>query len=181
MIRMTHGKPPCGAGVLFFLARAGRNFAINSDGSTANRAVHARIERVTRRTLFLLLLPLAACRRPEEMPADLFPEKAAGGWQRLTAGDVSVSDAPDPVPRTEITKLREATYQGPGKLDARVYQLSSPDVGLTLAQRWRPSADTVFFNQRQYFVVVKWDSADRGALRAFLAQLEARLGPEKNK
>jgi len=136
---------------------------------------------VTRRAWFLTVIPLIACRKEEEMPADLFPENAAGGWRRVSAQDVPVSEAPDPVPRNAVNQLRAASYRGPGKLEARVYQLTSPEIGLTLAQRWRPSADTVFFNRRQYFIVVKWDSADRKALQAFVAQLENRLGPEKAK
>jgi hypothetical protein len=53
-----------------------------------------------------------------------------------------------------------------------LYELSSPGVGLDLAQRWRPSADTVFFYRDQYFVVVKWQQADRGALQEFVRELE---------
>jgi len=115
------------------------------------------------------------------MPRDLFPQNAAGGWRLLSAQDVPVSDAPDPVPRNAITRLRSGAYQGPGKLEARVYQLTSPEIGTTLAQRWRPSSDTVFFNRRQYFVVVRWQDADRRALQAFIAQLENRLGPVQAK
>jgi len=113
------------------------------------------------------------------MPADLFPENAAGGWRRVSVQDMPVSDAPDPVPRTEVTLLRTASYQGPGKLEARVYQLVSPEVGAALAQRWRPSSDTIFFNRGRYFAVVKWEAADRQALQAYIAELENRLGPVK--
>ena len=87
-----------------------------------------------------------------------------------------VSDSPDPVPRNEVERLREASYEGPGKLLARVYQLSSTAVGSLLAQRWHPSADTVFFNVGRYFVVVKWQAADRKALQDFLRDMETRLG-----
>jgi hypothetical protein len=64
-----------------------------------------------------------------------------------------------------------------GKVDARVYALGSPTVGLELSQRWRPSSDTVFFNRGNFFVVVKWQAAERGALETFIRQLEGRLGP----
>jgi len=89
---------------------------------------------------------------------------------------LAAGESPDPVPRTSIDRIRTATYQGPGKLEARVYQLSSPAVGLDLAQRWHPSADTVFFNHGRYFVVVKWQGAERKALQGFVRELEARLG-----
>jgi len=109
---------------------------------------------------------------------DLFPEVAEGGWHRTSLRDLPAGEAPDPVPRTSIDRIRTAAYQGPGKLEARVYQLSSSAVGLDLVQRWRPSADTVFFNHGRYFVVVKWQEAERTALRAFLRQLETRLAPK---
>ncbi|MBZ5581614.1 MAG: hypothetical protein LAQ30_05305 [Acidobacteriia bacterium] len=75
-----------------------------------------------------------------------------------------------------MRRLRIAEYDGPGKVQARAYELDSPAVGLDLAQRWRPSADTVFFNRGQYFVVVKWQSADRAALKSFVEELEKRIG-----
>lgn len=131
---------------------------------------------MTRRncTWLALALALAGCRSKPALPADVFPETADGGWRRTWVGDVP--DARDPVPRDAVDYSRAAAYKGPGTLDARVYQLSSPGVGLDLAQRWRPSADTVFFNQGVYFVVVKWQAADRQALEAFVRQMEAKLG-----
>jgi len=173
MMRTTQAMPPCGAGVLLFFARTGRNFAINSDGNIR----HVKIESVKRRALMGTMISLTACSKEEPMPTDLFPENAAGGWRRISVGDVNASEAPDPVPRNSIAQLRVARYQGPGKLEARVYRLTSTEVGAALAGRWRPSADTVFFNRRSFFCVVKWDQADRAALQAFLAQLQKTLGP----
>lgn len=121
-----------------------------------------------------LALGLSACGSKSTLPADLFPETADGGWRRTWMGDVP--DSRDPVPRGAVDYSRAAAYKGPGALDVRAYQLSSPSVGLDLAQRWRPSADTVFFNQGVYFVVVKWQSADRQALEAFVRQMEGKLG-----
>jgi hypothetical protein len=78
-----------------------------------------------------------------------------------------------------VERLQVAAYEGPGKLEARVYELSRFEVGLDLAQRWRPSADTVFFQQGRYFVVVKWQQADRKALQEFVRELEKRLAAAK--
>lgn len=124
-----------------------------------------------------LMAALAACRPAAPLPAELFPRDADGGWTRTSFQELPVSDAPDPVPRTSVERFALATYKGPGKLEARVYQLSSPAVGVELAQRWRPSADTVFFYRSRYFVVVKWESADRKALEKFVQELERRLAP----
>jgi hypothetical protein len=119
----------------------------------------------------------SGCGRRAAMPPEVFPE-AVGGWRRTAAADMAIADAPDPVPRSAVERIRAASYEGPGKLQARVYQLNSAAVGLELVQRWRPSADTVFFNAGTYFVVVKWEQADRAALRTFLQDLEKRLKPK---
>jgi hypothetical protein len=120
---------------------------------------------------------LTACGRVEPMP-DLFPQVVAGVWHRTSLRDLPPSESPDPGPRNSVDRIQTAAYQGPGKLEARVYQLTSSAVGLDMAQRWHPSADTVFFNQGRYFVVVKWQEAERQALQAFVRALEGRLAPK---
>ena len=118
---------------------------------------------------------LGACRRPAAIPSDLFAAEAAGGWHRTSLRDVPASEAPDPVPRSSIDRIVAASYEGPGKIEARVYALSAREVALDLVQRWRPSADTVFFQHGPFFVVLKWQSADRQLLKQFIADLEKRL------
>jgi len=52
-----------------------------------------------------------------------------------------------------------------------------------LSQRWKPSADTVFFSRGPYFVVVKWQAAERGPLQAFVREVEksvADAAPKKD-
>jgi hypothetical protein len=117
---------------------------------------------------------LAACGGRRGPAVEPFPETLAG-WTRKERREAPVSEAPDPVPRTSVRSLEIATYEGPGKLEARAYELTSKGVGLDLAQRWRPSADTVFFWTGEYFVVVKWQEADRQALQAFTRAVEQRL------
>ena len=134
---------------------------------------------MTRRQWCLLTLAIAGCRKAADFPPDLFPEAVAGVWRRTSLRDVPVSESQDPVPRTSVERLKIATYEGAGKIEARVYLLSSSAAGLDLAQRWRPSADTVFFNQGVDFVVVKWEAADRKALQTFVSELEKRLAPKK--
>ncbi len=99
----------------------------------------------------------------------------AGRWRRVARSNPSAWEAPDPVPATAIRRSERAAYEGPGKIDARIYELTAPGVALDLVQRWRPSADTVFFYQGNYFVVVKWEDADRTALREFVGELEKRV------
>ena len=136
---------------------------------------------MTRRTWLGLAAMGAACQRKAPLP-DLFPASMPGGWKRTGLREIPASDAPDPVPRTAIDRLQVANYEGPGKLEARAYQLDSPGVALDLVQRWRPSADTVFFYRDEYFIVIKWQEADRKALKAFVDELEKRLGkPNESK
>jgi hypothetical protein len=117
----------------------------------------------------------AGCRRNSAPAPDLFPATVAGVWQRTAAREMPVSEAPDPVPRTSVERLLTASYAGPGKLEARAYELDSPAVGPDLARRWRPSSDTVYFSRGRWFVVVKWQQAERGALQAFLQEVERRI------
>ena len=123
-----------------------------------------------------LALPLAACRTQQPFPSDMLPETMPGGWRRVSIGEFS--GARDPVPANSVEQSRSATYEGPGSLEVHIYQLTSAAIGLDLTQRWRPSADTVFFHQGVYFVVVKWQSAERKALQQFVSALEAKL-PKK--
>jgi hypothetical protein len=129
---------------------------------------------MTRRSWLFLAPLLGGCAKPAA-PLDAFPETVAGVWRRTSLHDIPISDAPDPVSRTAVASIRAAEYDGPGKLDARLYELSSPGVGLDLVQRWRPSADTVFFYRGRYFVVVKWQQAERQALKNFVKEVEGRL------
>ena len=124
-----------------------------------------------------LLLALCSCgeRTP---PRNLLPDTVAVVWRRTALENVPVGDAPDPVPRSSITFFQRGTYQGPGQIEVRIYRLTSSAVGLDLVQRWRPSADTVFFSQGEYFVVVKWQEAERTALHEFVRDLEKRLGSQ---
>jgi len=129
-----------------------------------------------RRSWIFLAFFLAACQKSAP-PLDLFPPTVASVWTRTALRDTPVDESPDPVPRTAVKRLRTATYDGPGKLEAREYELDSDTVGITLSQRWQPSADTIFFARGRYFVVIKWQSAERKALQAFVQELQKRLPP----
>ena len=177
--RMTQGMPPWGARLFLPFPFAGLNFAIPADGITATDSGMQELELMSRRKWMWLALALGACGRNAPLPADFFPERVANVWRRTASRNLPVSEAPDPVPRTSVERLQVAAYEGPGKIEARVYELSRFEVGLDLAQRWRPSADTVFFQQGRYFVVVKWQQADREALQEFVRELGKRLPAAK--
>ncbi len=108
---------------------------------------------------------------------DIFPE-TSGAWHRTSLRDLPPAEPPDPVPPSSILRIRAASYEGPGKLDARVYQMSSPAVALDVVQRWQSAPDTVFFSTDRFFVLIHWDSAGRRPLQEFVAAMEKKLTPK---
>jgi hypothetical protein len=128
----------------------------------------------------VLLATLYGCGKKSELPA-VFPETLSGGWRRTSLREASPSEAPDPVPAQSIKQLQLADYEGAGKIRARMYALGSSAAALDVVQRWRPSADTVFFHDREYVVAVSWQDADRAAVREFVRDVEKRLAPEGRK
>src|ERR1043166_9691143 len=110
--------------------------------------------------LLLAMLAIAGgCGRRSSGP--MLPETAAGGW---TLQDTS---------RAERKTL--ATYRGPGTVRVEVEDMGSSVTAFDRAQRTRAEPDTVFFYKEKYFVTVKWEGADRGALKSLLRDLENRL------
>jgi hypothetical protein len=114
----------------------------------------------------------SACGPSARSAESLLPPTVAGVWQRKSLGASPPSQPP-------ARRAFEATYEGRGKLTADVYELNSSAQGLDLVQRWKPAPDTVFFYRDNYFVVIRWDRADRQALTAFVRELEKQLGAGK--
>ena len=98
-----------------------------------------------------------------------------GAWHRRSAGELPPALEPDSIPRAAVERIRAASYEGPGRLDARLYQLTSPAVALDVVQRWKPAPGTVFFYSGRFFVLIRWQTADRRALREFVGALEKKL------
>jgi hypothetical protein len=72
-----------------------------------------------------------------------------------------------------VRRLSEAAYAGPVNTTVSLFELSSSGAALDARQRFPPAPDTVFFNQDDFFVVVKWQGApDRKALGEFVRALE---------
>ena len=127
--------------------------------------------------LIVIAATLCACSRPAPMP-DVFAAEIAG-WHRTGVQDVPVSQPPDAIPVKLIQQIRTATYEGPGKLEARAYALTSSAVALDLVQRWEARPDTVFFYVDRFLVVVHWQTAEKKAMQPFLFALEKGFTPKK--
>lgn len=105
---------------------------------------------------------------------DIFTD-VVGAWHRTSLSELPPSAPPALVPPAAIERIRAASYEGPGKLDARLYQLATSAVALDVVQRWRPAPDTVFFHNGRFFVLIQWQTADRKALQEFVRALEKRF------
>ena len=44
-----------------------------------------------------------------------------------------------------------------------------------MVQRWKPAPGTVFFYSGRFFVLIRWQTADRKALREFVGALEKKF------
>jgi hypothetical protein len=168
-MRITQPAAPCGAEAFLVFGRTGLNLAISA-------MVASRLMTRRRWAVVVAMTALCACDGKAPMP-DVFAETIAG-WHRV-GGVSSTRDDGSPVKNAEQTV--KATYEGPGKLEARIYALPTSAMALDVVQRWTPAADTVFFYGDRFFVVVRWEAADRKALQAFVSELEKKLAADKRR
>ena len=119
---------------------------------------------------------LAGCKKgvPRE---NLLPETLAG-WKRTSLATVSAPGG-TVIPAGSIRRVQAAQYDGTGKVNVTLYELGSSAAALDAVQRWGPAADTVFFYRDDFFVVVKYDGAERKAVNAFVSALDRHLTPPK--
>jgi hypothetical protein len=120
---------------------------------------------------------LGACTQKTQPPA--FPPTVAGSWQLKGSQSFPATSAPELIRKLGTRGWWSATYEGSGSTTVELYELTTPAVGLQLVQEWRPVADTVVWYTVRYFVVVRWRSADRIAIGAFIRALQKQFAEEK--
>ena len=113
-------------------------------------------------------------------PAGFVFPQAVGGWKLEQIKDLSAGDAPEPIRRLGLTRTQSGEYVGPGRIAARVYEMTSPSGAFEAEQTWKPTADTVAFHKGKYFAVIHWEKAERTAVSTFVRQMEKQLGPRPN-
>jgi hypothetical protein len=126
-----------------------------------------------RRRYLFLTIALACCgstARPLVLPQTL-----ADVWTLGSSRTEPAATAPEMVRAIGTRQWVAATYQGPGKVDLAIYELTSSAGGLEIVQKWRPQANTVVFHTDRYFVVVKYDAADRAPITALITALQKFL------
>jgi hypothetical protein len=125
--------------------------------------------------LALFWLPLlAGCGRAPTPNRFAFPE-TVGGWKLKQVKELPPADAPEPARHLGLKRAQVGEYEGVGRLEAEVYDLTSDAAALEMEQTWKPAADTVAFHEGASFAVIRWQSADRAAVSAFVREMEKRL------
>lgn len=124
----------------------------------------------------LSVLVLVSCTSGGERPK--LPESTSFGWQLKGVTETPKSAAPSSIRELGFRKSWRAEYNGPGKALVDVYEVPSEALGLEMTQKWRPEADTVTFFGPRYFVVVRWEKAEREPVRALVGELERSLRTE---
>ena len=115
----------------------------------------------------VLALASSACSPPASPPETLLPATVAGSWTRTSVHATT--------PIAGALRAFEAVYEGSGSLTAAVHETKVSGVAFELQQHWKSEPNSVFFSKGRYFVLIKWQQADRRALTVFVRALEKSL------
>ncbi len=134
---------------------------------------------LNRRAWLLAAIATGACTPSKKAPATALPERV-GAWTRSDHSRPPSGEAPAAIARFAVAAIEKATYSGPGgeTLHAEAYHVASEAAGLELEQTWRPEPNAVGFHVGTFFVIMRYDKADRSALNSFVRELQAFLMPK---
>ncbi len=113
-------------------------------------------------SLCCLSILLFSCSTGTAGPPKL-PGSASFGWQ--------LKGIRETVPGRQW----RAEYGGPGTAEVDIYSVQSAAEALDRTQKWRPAAQTVTAFNDHYFLVIRWQGADRAAATALVGQIERSL------
>jgi|SRR5580698_9663323 hypothetical protein len=123
---------------------------------------------MTRRSWIAPALLWTACGRRARDAESLLPATVGGAWQREWLRGM----AP---PKPAVARAFEAGYEGAGRLTVDLYEGKASGTAFEMTQHWRAAPNMVFFDKGRYFVVVKWEQAERQALTEFVHGLQKGL------
>ena len=125
-------------------------------------------------SVFLAAILLAGCTVSDKAPVrPELPRSVAPGWTQE-----SVADTPPPsgLPQTaKPPKCWLATYKGPGTGEVRVCAYSTEGPAFDAMQRFPSTANTVIFQQKQWFVLVRWLGAGQTDATALVRGIQRAL------
>jgi len=127
---------------------------------------------MNRRYWILAALALGGCAQPPPAPGILLPPTLAGVWQRKSLRSI-------PPPQSGVLRAFEAAYEGAGRLTVDLDETNALGTAFEMAQHRRAAANAVFFDKGRFFVVVKWEQADRQALKALVREMQNELARVK--
>jgi hypothetical protein len=132
-----------------------------------------RRQRVGLRATFLLSAALGAC--SSTPPQQILPESINGGWTRTEVVERTPERPTEPISTGSIKRIVECVYDGPGKISARVYEVTAPAVGLDFVQRWQAPPNVDYFYEGSFVVVITSLGARPPGLNEFNAALRVHL------
>jgi len=124
-----------------------------------------------------ILLLLGACKQGAAPP--VFPSSVSDAWRLKSSQSFAADSAPELIRKIGTRGWWRAGYEGPGSATIELYELTATPGGLEMVQKWRPAADAVVWYTPRYFVVVKWQSADRAAVGVLIRSLEKQFQEQK--
>ncbi len=130
-----------------------------------------------RRYWILLVLAISGCTR--NLPAPVFSPVVAGVWKLKESRSLAADSAPELVRRMGVRGGWMATYEGPGSVTIELYKLASPAVGLEIVQNWQPVPDAVVWYTPHCFVVARWQSTDREAVKMLIRSIQKQFAEPK--
>lgn len=125
-----------------------------------------------RRILAAAALAMLACSEPPAGPH--LPLTLNGGWTRADAP--APPAAPEQVTKLGLVRAHSAIYEGNGRIEVIVYQMTSESGAFELVQKWRAEPGTVYLHKGRNFVLLRSPGMDNASLSKLANQIEVTLG-----
>jgi hypothetical protein len=120
-----------------------------------------------------LLLGACASERPSKPP---IPASVSPGWKLASLEKAAL---PVGVPANGAPECWKANYSGAGAVNVWICWYRESGSAFDAVQRTVAQAQTVKFQEGQYFVLLRWNNTDKASLTALIRAIEKALQPPK--
>jgi hypothetical protein len=128
-----------------------------------------------RRKFLMLAIVLTGCSVGQKNLYEVLPENVEGGWVREQVRAMSAEDAAQDIRSLGLKQWAQASYRGPGRVTAQVFEMSSETGVFELVQKMQ-RADAPVFQKGTVLVICKPEpGTDGAALSGFAKALERAL------